>query len=37
MDLIWGKREAKYFFRQDWTGSISLSRFNKFAVTRKRP
>jgi hypothetical protein len=29
--------EAKYFLRRDWTGSISLSRFNKFAVTRKPP
>jgi len=27
--------EAKYFLRRDWTGSISLSWFNKFAVTRK--
>jgi len=35
MDLIWGKREAKYFFRQDWTASISLIRFNKFAVRRR--
>jgi hypothetical protein len=29
--------EAKYFLRRDWTGSISLSRFNKFAVTRRVP
>jgi hypothetical protein len=35
MDVIWGKREAKYFYLKDWTGSISLIRFNKFADTRK--
>jgi hypothetical protein len=35
MDVIWVRREAKYFFRQDWTGSISLIRFNKFASARK--
>jgi hypothetical protein len=31
MNLIWGDREEKYFFSQDWTGSISLIRFNKSA------
>jgi hypothetical protein len=35
MDLIWGKREAKYFCGKDWTGSISLIRFDKFVGTRK--
>jgi hypothetical protein len=35
MDVIWVRREAKYFLRQDWTGSISLIRFIKFAVARK--
>jgi hypothetical protein len=35
MDLIWGKREGKYFLRWDWTGGIRLIRFNKFAVARK--
>jgi hypothetical protein len=29
MDLIWVNREGKYFFKQDWTASISLIRFNK--------
>jgi hypothetical protein len=35
MDLIWGKREAKYFLRGDWTGGIRLIRLDKFAVARK--
>jgi hypothetical protein len=34
-EVIWGKREAKYFFGKDWTGSISLIRFDKFAGARK--
>ena len=29
MDLIWVGGEGIYFFEQDWTGSISLIRFNK--------
>src|SRR5579859_3390988 len=32
MDLIWVMREGKYFFARDWTGSISLTGFDKFAV-----
>jgi hypothetical protein len=32
--VIWGKREAVYFRGQDWTGQITLIRFEKFAVTR---
>jgi hypothetical protein len=24
MNLIWGDREEKYFFGQDWTGRITL-------------
>jgi hypothetical protein len=36
LDVIWGVRKQKYFCKGDWTGSISLIRFNKFAVTRKR-
>jgi hypothetical protein len=35
MDLIWAKREAIYFCSDDWTGSISLIGFDKFAVWRK--
>jgi hypothetical protein len=35
MDLIWVKREAKYFCGEDWTGSISLIGFAKFADWRK--
>jgi hypothetical protein len=27
--LIWGKLEAEYFLKQDWTGQITLIRFNK--------
>jgi hypothetical protein len=34
MDLIWAKREGKYFWQEDWTGSISLIGFEKFAVRR---
>ena len=29
--LIWGNREAIYFFARDWTGSITLMRFTKIA------
>jgi hypothetical protein len=29
MEVIWVSREGKYFFREDWTASISLIRFNK--------
>jgi len=36
MDLIWANREAIYFCSNDWTGSISLIGFDKFAVWRKR-
>jgi len=32
MDLIWAKREGKYFCSNDWTGSISLIGFEKLAV-----
>ncbi|HZR76836.1 hypothetical protein [Bradyrhizobium sp.] len=35
MDLIWVKREAIYFFGEDWTGSISLIWFQKLADWRK--
>ena len=35
LEVIWGVRKQKYFCKQDWTGSISLIRFNKFAVARK--
>src|SRR5882724_12189781 len=33
--LIWGKREAKYFFGRDWTGSIRLKRLEKLAFWRR--
>jgi hypothetical protein len=36
MNLIWAKREGKYFCAKDWTGSISLIGLEKFAVWRKR-
>jgi hypothetical protein len=35
MDLIWVKGEGIYFQWKDWTGSISLIWFDKFAVWRK--
>jgi hypothetical protein len=35
MDLIWVKREGKYFCSNGWTGSISLIGFEKFVVWRK--
>jgi len=34
--LIWGRREAKYFFAQDWTTQISLKGLEKFRFTRER-
>ena len=36
MELIWGEREAIYFWAEDWTGSISLIAFGKFRDWRKR-
>ena len=35
MDVIWAKREAIYFCRNGWTGSISLIGFEKFADWRE--
>jgi hypothetical protein len=35
MDVICAKREGKYFFGKDWTGSISLIRFGKLVFRRK--
>jgi hypothetical protein len=35
MAVIWGMGEGKYFFRHDWTGSISLIRFRKLVFWRK--
>jgi hypothetical protein len=35
MELIWDGDEAVYFFKQDWTASISLIRFNKSGLTRR--
>jgi hypothetical protein len=29
IDLIWVSGEAEYFCKQDWTGQITLIRFNK--------
>jgi hypothetical protein len=29
MEVIWVSREGIYFCEEDWTGSISLMRFNK--------
>jgi hypothetical protein len=36
MELIWGKREAEYFCKRDWTTQITLIRFNKLACARTR-
>ena len=35
MDLIWVKAEAENFLKWDWTGGITLIRFNKFGRPRK--
>jgi hypothetical protein len=35
MEVIWAKREEKYFSQGDWTGSISLIGFDKFVFWRK--
>jgi hypothetical protein len=29
MEVIWVRRERKYFCKQDWTASIILIRYNK--------
>jgi hypothetical protein len=34
-EVIWVRREAKYFFGQDWTGSISLIRFDNSSPARR--
>jgi hypothetical protein len=36
IDVIWGKREAEYFCKWDWTGQITLIRFNKLGFPRHR-
>ncbi|MGD0849176.1 hypothetical protein [Bradyrhizobium sp.] len=35
MDLIWVSGEAEYFLRWDWTGGITLNRFDKFDFARR--
>jgi hypothetical protein len=35
LEVIWGKREAEYFCRQDWTAQITLIEFNKIVFMRK--
>src|SRR5713101_1185295 len=35
LEVIWGVRKQKYFFKQDWTAQIRLIHFNKFACARK--
>src|SRR5258705_9874654 len=35
VDVIWVRREWKYFWKWDRTGSIRLTRFKKSAVARK--
>jgi hypothetical protein len=37
MDVIWAKREGKYFLGEDWTGSISMIGFDNFAARRTQP
>ncbi|MGZ5873881.1 MAG: hypothetical protein ACXWKP_17395 [Bradyrhizobium sp.] len=34
IDLIWVNGEAKNFLMRDWTGQITLNRFNKFRFAR---
>jgi hypothetical protein len=34
--LIWGFRKQEYFRQQDWTGQITLNRFNKSAFSSSR-
>jgi hypothetical protein len=36
LEMIWGARKGKYFCNEDWTGGISLIRFNKFGCARRR-
>jgi hypothetical protein len=35
IEVIWRRRERIYFFKRDWTGSISMIRFRKLAFRRK--
>jgi hypothetical protein len=35
VDEIWVRRKGKYFFKRDWTGQISLNRFNKSGFWRR--
>jgi hypothetical protein len=34
VDGIWAGGKGKYFCKQDWTGQISLNRFNKSGFWR---
>jgi hypothetical protein len=34
MDVIWGKREGKYFLEKDWTGRNRLIWLWNFVFTR---
>jgi hypothetical protein len=34
MPLIWGRREAEYFFKQGWTTQISLILLDKLVFPR---
>jgi hypothetical protein len=36
VEMICPTGEAKYFCKGDWSGGITLIRFNKFDFTRKR-
>jgi hypothetical protein len=36
LPLIWGKREAIYFYGDIWTARIALIGFDKFVFTRNR-
>jgi hypothetical protein len=37
MAVIWGRQEAEYFSREDWTGGITLILFRNFVAARKPP
>src|SRR6202048_1430222 len=36
LNLIWVRREREYFCKGDWTGQITLIRFNKLSPVRER-
>jgi hypothetical protein len=35
IELIWVFGKTEYFFKEDWTGQITLSAFNKSVFARR--